>query len=192
MKKISLLSLFFVLFTSLSASAINAEIGVNYNYKKSAFDASNNTEQQSSTGSVSLYLWEKIALELSYTNGLYVRKEKQSDLVGAFTRTTTQFSDIYGTDLIFILSADRKAAFQPFIKGGAAYVNIKQVVQDDNNNPWEKKYSGVSPSYGVGFKFFITEAFAIRASYDGIETPVDGNNVKVTDVSGRIGVSWML
>ena len=168
---------------------MNMEIGVNYNYKKSTFDTSNNTEQQSTTGSISLYLWERIALELSYTNGLYVRKEKQPDRVGAFLRTTTQYSDIYGSDLIFILS-DRKATFQPFVKGGVAYVNIKQVIQDDNNNPWEIKYSGLSPSYGVGFKFFITEAFAIRTSYDAIETPVN-DNVKVTDISGRVGVSWM-
>jgi hypothetical protein len=169
--------------------AMNVELGVNYNYKKSTFDASNNTEQQSSTGSISFYLWEKIALEFSYTNGLYVRKEKQPNAVGAFLRKTTQYSDIYGADLIFIL-ADRKSAFQPFIKGGGASVNIRQVIQDDNNNPWEIKYSGISPSYGAGFKFFITEAFAIRTSYDAIETPVN-NDVKVTDVSGRVGVSWI-
>lgn len=169
---------------------MNMELGTSYTYKKSAFDATNNTEQQATTGSISFYFWERIALELSYTNGLYVRKEKQPDFVGAFLRTTTQYSDIYGSDLIFIL-ADRKAPFQPYLKGGGAYVNIKQVIQDDNNNPWEMKYSGLSPSYGLGFKFFFTEALAIRTSYDVIETPVN-NDVKVSEVSGRIGLSWML
>lgn len=187
------LFLFILLFATLSitsfAQAMNVELGVNYNYKKSTFDTTNNTEQQSSTGSVSLYFWEKVALELSYTNGLYVRKEKQPNFAGAFLRTTTQYSDIYGMDLIYVLS-DKQAAFQPFIKGGGAYVKIKQVVQDDNNNPWEITYSGMSPSYGVGFKFFITQAFAFRASYDAIETPVN-DNVKVTEISGRVGVSWM-
>ena len=168
---------------------MNMELGVNYNYKKSSFDATNNTEQQSTTASLSFYFWEKVALEMSYTNGLYIKKEKQPDYAGAFLRTTTQFTDVYGADLIFVLS-DRKAAFQPFIKGGAAFVRVKQVVQDDNNNPWEILYSGLSPSYGLGFKFFITEAFAIRTSYDAIETPVN-NDTKVTDLTGRVGVSWV-
>lgn len=174
---------------SAPSQAMNVELGVNYNYKKSTFDTTNNTEQQATTGSISFYFWEKVALELSYTNGLYVRKEKQPNFAGAFLRTTTQYSDIYGGDLIFVLS-DKQAAFQPFIKGGAAYVKIRQVVQDDGANPWEINYSGLSPSYGVGFKFFITQAFALRTSYDAIETPVN-DNVKVTEINGRVGLSWM-
>lgn len=191
MKTSLILSLFLLVFaSSFQASAMNMELGTSYSYKKSAFDSNNGYEQQATTGSVSFYFWERIALELSYTSGLYVRKEKQPDFAGAFLRTTTQYSDVYGSDLIFIF-ADRKATFQPYIKGGGAYVNIKQVIQDDNNNPWEMKYSGLSPSYGVGFKFFITEAFAIRTSYDAIETPVN-NDTRITEVSGRVGLSWML
>jgi hypothetical protein len=166
------------------------ELGVNYSYKKSAFDTDNNTEQQSTTGSISLYFWERVALELSYTNGLYVKKEKQPSYAGSFLRTTTQYTDVYGSDLIFVL-ADRKAMFQPYLKAGGAYVRVKQVVQDEGANPWEILYSGPSPSYGVGFKFFLTEAFAIRVSYDAIETPVN-NDTKVTDITGRVGVSWIL
>lgn len=183
----------FLFLASSVAQAINTEIGINYSYKKSTFDADNNTEQQSATGSISLYFWERVALELSYTNGLYVKKEKQPDRSNSFLRTTTQFTDVYGADLIWVL-ADKKAFFQPFIKGGVAYVRIKQVVQDNtpssNGNSWDLVYSGPSPSYGVGFKIFISEAFAFRASYDGLETPVN-NNTKVTEFSGRMGVSWI-
>lgn len=177
------------LFSSFAAQALDTEFGTSYTYKKSTFDDDNNTEQQSATGTVSFYFAEKIALELSYTSGLYVKKEKQPNFAGAFLRTTTQFTDVYGTDLIYIL-ADRKATFQPFIKGGVAYVRVKQVVQDDNNNPWEILYSGPSPSYGVGFKLFITQAFAFRTSYDVIQTPVN-NETKINDISGRVGISWM-
>lgn len=176
-------------FMSSTVHAINTELGVNYSYKKSMFDDMNNTEQQSATGSVSFYFWEKVALELSYTNGLYVKKEKQPDFAGAFQRTTTQYTDVYGADLIWVL-AEKKAVFQPFIKGGGAFVRIKQVVQDDNNATWELLYSGMSPSYGVGFKLFLTEAFALRTSYDGLETPTN-NGTKITEFSGRIGVSWI-
>jgi hypothetical protein len=181
--------LFLIFATASSAYAINVEVGLNYNYKKSAFDVENATEQQSTTGSISFYFWERVALEMSYTSGLYVKKEKQPDFAGSFLRTTTQYTDVYGADLIFVL-ADRKATFQPYIKGGGAYVRVKQVVQDQRDNPWEILYSGPSPSYGVGFKFFLTEAFALRVSYDAIETPVN-NDTKVTDITGRVGVSWM-
>ena len=168
---------------------MNTEIGVNYSYKKSTFDEDNNTEQQSATGSLSLYFWEKVAIEASYTSGLYVKKERQPNFAGSFLRTTTQTTDVYGLDLIWVL-ADKKAFFQPFLKGGGAYVRIKQVVQDTGGNPWEIVYSGPSPSYGVGFKIFITDAFAFRASYDGLETPVN-NSTKVTEYTGRMGVSWI-
>ncbi len=169
--------------------AINTEVGVNYSYRKSAFDSDNNTEQQSTTGSLSFYFWEQIALEMSYTSTLYVKKEKQPDFAGAYLRTTTQYTDVYGADLIFVL-ADRKASFQPYIKGGAAQVKVRQVVQDEGQNAWEINYNGLSPSAGVGFKLFFTEAFALRASYDAIQTP-SNNNTKITDISGRVGLSMM-
>jgi hypothetical protein len=166
------------------------EVGASYNYKKSSFDSNNTSEQQSTTGSLSFYFWENIALEMSYTNGLYVKKEQQPDFAGSFLRTTTQYTDVYGADLIFVLG-DRKATFQPYLKGGAAYVKIRQIVQDTNANPWQIDYSGLSPSYGAGFKFFLTDAFAFRVSYDAIQTPADNSGTKVTDITGRVGVSWM-
>jgi hypothetical protein len=169
---------------------MNMELGLNYNYKKSAFDMENNTEQQSTTGSVSFYFLEQVALEMSYTSGLYVKKEKQPAFAGAFSRTTTQYTDVYGADLIFVLS-HRKAMFQPYIKGGGAYVRVKQVVQDEGATPWDILYSGLSPSYGAGFKFFLTEAFALRVSYDIIQTPVN-NDTRINDVTGRMGISWIL
>lgn len=178
------------IFLGSTSFAMDTELGVNYSYRKSAFDSDNNTEQQSTTGTVSFYFWEKVALELSYTSSLYVKKEKQPDFSGAYLRTTTQYTDVYGADLIFVLASDKKASFQPYIKGGAASVRVKQVVQDEGQNPWDITYTGLSPSAGIGFKLFFTEAFAFRASYDAIQTPTN-NNTKVTDVSGRIGLSMI-
>lgn len=182
--------LIIVLSQSAWAQQQFTELGVSYGYKKSYFDADNNIEQQSLTASASFYFWERIALEFAYTNALFVKKEKQPNSVSAFLRETTQYTDVYEAGLIFVF-ADRKALFQPFIKGGAAYVKRRQVVQDDNNNPWEVTYSGTSPSYGLGAKFFFTERFSVRASYDIIQTPVDGST-KVNDVNGRIGLTWAL
>ncbi len=176
---------------SLKTEAMVTEVGISYSYKKSTFDEYNKIETQSSTASVSFYIWERVALELSYTNGLYTKNEKQPNLLGATLRTTTQYTNIYGADLILVL-ADRNAVIQPFIKAGGAQVNRRQVVQDDNSgNPWEIKYSGISPSYGAGIKFALSQTFSIRASYDIIQTPVD-DNTKVEELSGRIGLSWAL
>lgn len=185
----SILSLTLVALFSIPTFAFT-EMGLNYNYKKSAFDADNVSEQQSATGSLAFYFWERLGVELSYTNGLYVKREKQPNNAGAFLRETTIYTDAYGCDLIYIF-ADKKTAFQPFVKGGATYVKRKQVVQDAGTNSWDLEYKGLSPSYGVGFKLFITEAFAFRASYDILKTPVD-DNTKVEEVTGRVGISWML
>ncbi len=175
------------------ALAMNMELGLNYSYKKTLVDQNNSTEQQGITGSISFYLWERVALETSYTNSLYVKREKIDSLLsGSSQRTTTQFADIYGADLIYVL-ADRKAPLQPHIKGGLAYVKKRQTSQTDNQpmgDPIEPK-PGWAPSYGVGLKFFLTEAIAIKISYDVVRTPIDDTTF-ADDVGGRVGLSWML
>lgn len=189
---------FFVLLTSSllmlisnQAQAVFVELGINYAYKKSTYDGLNNTEQQSTTGSLSFYAWEQLGIELSYTNGLYVQKAKSYGSSVALQRTTTQYSDIYGADLIYLLTG-KQSRFQPFIKGGAAYIRKKQIVQDDGQPANEAvPPAGVAPSYGAGLKYFLTESLAIRAGYDVIRTPIDSNTT-VDDVTGRVGLSWVL
>ncbi|GIL18284.1 MAG: hypothetical protein BroJett040_20350 [Oligoflexia bacterium] len=188
--RISILTL--ILFFTTTASALYTELGLNYNYKKTVIDSLNQTEQQGSTVSVSFYFWEHVALELSYTNSLYVKKERNDSATSSTSqRVTTQYADIYGTDLIYVL-ADKKAPFQPYIKGGGAYISKRQVSQVDNN-PFSEAgpYKGWAPSYGVGLKFFLSETFAIRAGWDVVRTPID-NTSYADDLTGRVGVSWML
>lgn len=193
MKHLKLLSrslLAGVLFTSLNSGAIYSELGSNYNYKKSTYDANNNFEQQSSTFSLSFYFWEQLGLELSYTNGLAIKKELASYSQALLT-TTTQYSDVYGADLIYVL-AGKQSKLQPYIKGGAAYVKKRQVIQAYGQPASEiTPAPGVAPSYGAGFKFFLTESLALRAGYDVIHTPID-ESTKVDDIAGRIGLSWVL
>lgn len=181
----------FLFFIFSTANALVTELGVSYSYKKSTFDENNNIESQSTTGSVSFYVWERVAIEMSYTNGLYTKKEMQPNMLSAVLRTTTQYTDIYGADLILVL-ADRNAMVQPYLKAGAAQVSRRQVVQDGPSNPsWEIKYSGLSPSYGAGLKILLSQTLSLKASYDIIQTPVD-NNTKVEEISGRIGLGWSL
>jgi outer membrane protein W len=180
-----------VLLLSMSAQAMFVELGVNYSYKKTTFSELDYIEQQGTTGSVSFYFWERIALELSYTNGLYVKQEKESASTSSTTvRVTTQWSEIYGADLIYVF-ADRKAVFQPYVKGGAAYIKKRQRTQIDTQQPIEPAdVSGMAPSYGAGFKVLMTENTAIRVGADVIKTPIDNDNT-ANDINGRVGVTWI-
>ena len=181
--------LFLIEFVSLPANAMYTELGASYGYKTQTYDSSNDNKTESITGSVSLYFWERIALEFSYTDATAVVDSK------AFPtdpqRTTVQRSQILGTDLIFIL-ADKTASFQPYVKGGIARINrtqdIKIAGQDTySNNPG----SAIAPSYGVGVKISLTDAFGIRLSYEAWETPID-NGAKTNDSAFRAGVTWVL
>lgn len=182
----------FIVLLGSKSMAVYSEIGSNYNYKKSTYDADNTIETQSTTGSLSLYFWEQLGFEFSYTNGLYVKKEKRPGTDPTYLRrTTTQYSDIYGLDIIYLF-AGKQAKLQPYIKGGGAYVKRKQVVQDEGQVAWElTPKAAIAPSYGIGLKFYLTESLAIRAGYDVVHTPID-ESTAVDDVSGRLGLSWML
>lgn len=184
-----LLFLSFLIIIPSISQALVTELGLSYSYRKSSFDESNNSEQQAVAGTVSFYLWERVALEFGYMNGLYVQKEQQPDNIGYQIRTTTLYSDTYSAELILVF-ADRKAKFQPFIKGGMSYLKRRRVVQDEGSPSWEIKYDGVSPSYGAGIKFFFSENLSIRAGYDFLQTPAD-SETKVDEASGRLGISWM-
>ncbi len=187
----TIMSLILICLLPLTSHALYTEVGLSYNYMKRTFSELDKVENQNTTFSMSLYLVERVALELSYTNGLYVKKEREQQSLNATAqRTTTQFSDVYETNLIYVF-ADKTAIFQPFIKGGAAYMKKKQVVQIDNDPPFEiTPKPGFAPSYGIGAKFLLSEAFAIKFSYDAVRTPVDENN-SVDDINGRVGVSWL-
>ena len=179
---------------SNSAHAVATEVGFNYQYKKTIVDSLNNVEQQGMTGTLALYFWEQVATEFSYTNSVYVKREKADAVPGSsLQRITTQTADVYGLDLIYV-RADRKARFQPYIKGGIAYLKKKQSYIQGTDS-WPTDGSGVmqgwGPSYGVGLKFFLTETISFRAGYDVVRTPIDNSN-SADDTSARVGLSWML
>ena len=166
------------------------ELGLSYNYMKRTFDSLDSVENQGTTGSLALYIWDQVAIELSYTNGLYVKKERESSASTTSQRVTTQYSDTYESDLIYVF-ADKKAMFQPYVKGGAAYIKKKQVIQIDNDAPFDASPSpGWAPSVGVGAKFMLSDSFGIRASYDAVRTPID-DNTSADDLTGRVGLSWI-
>ena len=180
-----------ILGLSPSAWSLFTELGASYVYKTSFVDNLNNMQTQGITGSISLYFWERIALELSYTNSTMVKSEQAVSAASASSLNTIEKDTIYGADLVFMF-ADHKAAFQPYIKGGMGYIVKTQSSQIDNNPPWQVgPYSGLSPGYGCGLKILLGDSFAIRMGYDVQITPV-ANNATAQDINGHAGISWML
>lgn len=181
--------MFVLVATSLPAHALFTELGVSYGRKTTSFDENNSFDSESITGSVSLYFLERLALELSYTNALGVRKEKASP--SDAQRTTTQKSQIIGADLI-LLFADKKSLFQPYIKGGGAQISRSQEVKIEGQNTYTiEPETATVPSYGAGLKIQLSESFGIKFSYDVWKTPI-GGGLQTDDSSIRAGVTWML
>lgn len=183
---------FFFIFQIVSpAHSFIAELSLSYNYLKRSFDELNWFANQASTAGISFYLGEKVALEFSYTNGLYVKKERESSLSLTAQRTTTQYTNSYDTSLIFLF-ATRKDIVQPYVKLGGAYISRRQEIQSDGDIPYSiAPQDSVAPSFGGGIRVMIGEKFAIRFAVDGVETPIDASN-RVYDINGRVGLTWVL
>lgn len=181
---ITFLSMLTCVLTSSLAHAIYTEFGVSQSYKKTSFSQMNYVESEMISGSVSFFIWERVALEFSYTQGIAVRKEQDT---GQPTRTITQHSSVYGSDLILGFS-DRRSTFQPFIKGGVAYIQKRQTTQDDGTPAFETTPSpGYVPSYGVGMKIKLTESFGLTTSLDIWRDSSTASN----DMASRTGITWM-
>jgi opacity protein-like surface antigen len=190
MKKI-----FFILsfvFTS-SVFALTTEIGVAYSYSKKTFNEKNYYQSDSKSASLSLYLFEKIALEMSYADQFYESQESDT----SSTRVVQQSTRITGADITYVMSIPMmfgKAAsvIQPYIKGGAAYIakkkQIKYVNVDVIDIPTK---DGFAPSYGCGLKFKLTEKFSVKVGYDVWRTPLDDGTI-TDDTSFKAGISWYL
>lgn len=177
------------LLISVPAHALLTEIGVNYGRKTTSFDSNNSFDSESITGSVSIYFFEKIALELSYTDAKAVRYEKAS--VSDPKRTTTQQSNIMGADLIFMF-ADRNSLFQPYIKGGVAQIDRIQHVKIEGQSTYTiEPETAVIPSYGTGLRIKISEKLGLKISYEVWKTPI-GGGLHTDDSQIKGGLSWYL
>lgn len=190
MKQISSFLIGLLIFlTAMPSMALYTELGVNYGRKKTTFDADNYLDSESMTGSISLYFLERLALELSYTEAVAKREEKAG--TSDPKRSTTQKSTVMGADLILTF-ADRKALFQPYIKGGIAQIERHQSIKIEGQDAFTlTPETAAVPSYGLGIKIAVTESFGIKFSYDIWKTPIgDGN--QTDDTSLRAGVTWAL
>lgn len=171
------------------AHALFTEMGLSYGRKTTTFDKDNSFDSESITGSLSLYFLERLALELSYTDATGLREEKASS--NDARRTTTQKSQILGADLILVF-AEKKAFFQPYIKGGGARISRYQQIKIEGQDTFTIEPETVTvPSYGAGLKILLTESLGIKLSYDVWKTPI-GEGLQTDDSSIRAGITWTL
>lgn len=189
MKSLAAFSAFVLLSLSFSfAQAVYIEVGASYAHDRKNFDANNYTESESITGELSFYFWERLALEFSYTDATGLLKQKAaSDSSG---RTTQQKTQILGSDLI-VMFADKKAFFQPFLKGGFAQMKRSQEIKIEGFDSQSlDPESAIVPSYGAGLKFLLTSSMSIKASYNIWRTPIGGDTF-TNDSALRAGISWI-
>jgi hypothetical protein len=190
------LSLFLALAMTLLSSgkswALTSELTLSYNYMRRTFDSLNWLANQSTTVGVAFYLGESFALELSYTDGLFVRKEKDSALNNSNAqRTSTQQTQSLDASVIWLL-AGRRDAWQPFVRLGVSQIRRKQEVQIDNDIPFSvTPPDALAPSAGVGMRILLGERFSLRLAADTVQTPINENQV-VYDLASRVGLSWIL
>jgi hypothetical protein len=191
--KKNILQIVLIFFSWIESShGVAAELSLTYNYMRRTFDELNWFANQASTAGLSVYLGDRIAVEMSYTNGLYVKKERESALLTSTNqRTTTQFTNSYDGGLIFLFS-DRQAVLQPYVRVGLAYIQRRQEVQIGDDIPFSiTPKDATAPSAGLGARIMLGERFGIRLAIDSIQTPIDDKNY-VYDFTGRMGLTWML
>lgn len=187
--------LLFLLLLSLKSFAFLTEFSVSYAQKKTYFNNLNYNNTESTTGSVSFYFMEKLAVELSYTDASILREETVFNGTGFQQQTSLQKMAVYDSSLILML-ADKKAVFQPYIKGGVA--QIKKTLSTKNASVFvydSDPINSTSPSYGAGLKISLSESFGIKLSYEAWRTESkdsNGNKSNVEDSSIRAGITWMM
>jgi opacity protein-like surface antigen len=176
-----------VLFYSTLSHALVTEVGLNYGYQKKTFNPTNYYQSDTKSASLSLYFLERFALELSYTDSFY--ESQESDTYS--TRVTQQSSQIAGADLIYVLT-DKTSMFQPYIKGGTAFIKKKKQIRYANADTIDiQTKDGFAPSYGAGIKFKLSERFSFKVSYDMWQTPLDDGSSS-DDNSLKVGLSMYL
>ena len=186
----NLLVFLFVMGIQVPCWAGLVEIGLSANYKQTTFNEDNYNRAISYTGSFSYYFLEMSALEMSYTSGHSVLVAQPT--AGQKDKYTTNFQ-LVGLDLVFSF-ADRKSAFQPYVKAGAAYIEKEFFLTNDTVGTLEyiDPQYGVVPSAGAGFKIRLSQNFSLKIGAEAWKTPnADSEDNPIFDFAGRAGISWI-
>lgn len=188
------MKLLFITLLSLAPSFAWAgiwEVGASGSYRKQNIDVDAVDEAQSITGSLSYYLDEQSALELSYTDGISKRSINPDVYNGHITMSIYK---AIGLDFIYTFGSGNT---RPYVKVGGAYFLEKKLVDQyrDANGNWNpntiETTPSVVPSVGVGFKIVLVGALSLKAGIDASTSNALSVQPVEIDYAGRVGLSWM-
>lgn len=181
------------LFCFSNAHAGVFEVGGSGSYRRQNIDRDAVDEAQSLTASVSYYLDEASAIELSYTDGKSRRSISPNVTNGH--KTTVNYKAL-GLDFVYTIGG-RESNIRPYIKLGAQYVLEKQIVDQYRtaSGTWDAQIAddgqALVPSAGLGFKMGLTQALSLKAGIDAWSSrPLEESPFEI-DYAGRVGLGWM-
>ena len=197
MNRLQKLSFFFAILITGTFTMLHSQnalagffvIGASGRYKHQNIDKDAWDKSQSITGSITYYLDEMSAFELSYTDGISKR------FIGSTSgnnHITTIYYRMTGLDFIYTLG-DRETEIRPYAKIGAVYIFEKRMV--DQFEPFapviKEESPALVPSGGLGVRFLLTKSLSLKAGFDiWTSRPVDQTPLDY-DYAGRVGLSWM-
>lgn len=171
------------------------EVGSSASYRRSNIGENAYDESRSVTGSVSYYLNEASAIELSYTYGENKRSVSENEANG---HTASMFYSTMGLDFVYTIGS-REAFLRPYVKAGANYILQKRLV-DQYRGPDGTLFSptiteddpGLVPSAGVGFRLALTQSLSLKVGVDAWTSRPTNREPVTVDYAARAGLSLML
>lgn len=176
------------------------ELSAGGNYRRSNIDVDSFDESTSVTASISYFLGEMSAIELSYTDG------KNRRIIGEGStseRRSLMSFKTSGLDFVYTFGG-RESAFSPYVKLGALYILEKKITdQFRDSSGWydpseAEEDRGVVPSAGVGLKLGLTQSVSLKFGVDawasspiGAKDRVTGETKVIkTDMAARASLSF--
>ncbi|HEX4925391.1 MAG TPA: OmpA family protein [Bdellovibrionales bacterium] len=169
-----------------NARAGYVEISATGSYRTNTVNEYTYSRTQSVTSSVAYYFWEMSALEISYTDALS-RSYGRTPISGQDYVETSRVR-LFGADLVLSF-AGRQSSFRPYIKIGGADQQKTWIYEEGLVNT-RVDTQGFSLTGGFGFKFLLSDHFAIKAGVDAWSNPLSEPN-RIVDYAANAGISWM-
>lgn len=178
------------LFFSGPAGAGVIDISYSFSTRQSFIDDDNYTKSLSHTASVAWYFMEMSAIEISYTQGDgEVSGKADTDTTAVVVKTRM---NMYDASLVLTF-AKKDSIFQPYIKGGGAFVDKRQYRTDaiyNNKLISQTDKDELVPSFGAGFRWYLTKHISLRAGYDRWRSGKNADGDEIWDDAVRAGLSF--
>lgn len=182
-----------VMLTSNVAHAGFFEIGASGTFRRSNIDATSYDESTSITGSITYYLNEASALEMSYTDGRNKRVIAADQPNG---HETYLYYNTAGLDFVYTLGT-KESTVRPYFKAGAVYIISKKLIDQYRYSgtvfsAYEREDAkGLVPSAGMGFRIALTSNLSLKLGVDGWSSRPLSISPTTIDWFGRAGLSLL-